>query len=194
MSAASQVFGLYELLENILHHSEMRDVLLHQRISKTFKSIIDGSSSLQEKLFFKPTRFTDAKGHEVEPVPNVLLLDTFLARHSIISNASASNDGMEELSAPVKRHQIIVFQEIWRKCRVSQRKPKGSWARMLLLQPPIHENIQYLGQGREKYHDWHMQELWRLVVQTKRKSWVCRQTEDYLDAVREMMELWTITM
>ena len=53
MVAASAVFAIPELLENILVHVPEHDLLLAQRLNTFFRDIITTSSHLQRKLFFK---------------------------------------------------------------------------------------------------------------------------------------------
>ena len=52
MTAASPVFAIPELLENILLRAPERDILLAQRVNTFFRDIITTSSHLQRKLFF----------------------------------------------------------------------------------------------------------------------------------------------
>ena len=53
MTAASPVFAIPELLENILVHVPEHDLLLAQRVNTFFRDITTTSSLLQRKLFFK---------------------------------------------------------------------------------------------------------------------------------------------
>ena len=62
---AHRVFDTYELLEMVLQQLPMRDVLLAQRVSKTWKKVISQSQSLQRKLFFKPASII-APDYDVE--------------------------------------------------------------------------------------------------------------------------------
>ena len=52
MTASSRVFAIPELLENILLHLPERDLLLAQRVNKTFRDVTTASVHLQRKLFF----------------------------------------------------------------------------------------------------------------------------------------------
>ncbi|KAK4924142.1 hypothetical protein LTR49_008661 [Elasticomyces elasticus] len=66
--AAKRVFGIAELLENVLDHMDERTLLLSQRISRTFADTISDSAKYQRKLFFtvdEATQYTcmsDIKG------------------------------------------------------------------------------------------------------------------------------------
>ncbi|CAF9911865.1 hypothetical protein IMSHALPRED_010601 [Imshaugia aleurites] len=53
MPPSTETFGIPELLETILEHATPKDVLLWQRVSKTWHAMIQESPRLQEKLFFK---------------------------------------------------------------------------------------------------------------------------------------------
>ncbi|KAF7189536.1 hypothetical protein HII31_09176 [Pseudocercospora fuligena] len=58
-TAAQKVFGTYELLEKILLEADIKTVLLSQRVDKTFQHVIDRSTGLQQKLFFKSCPHTE---------------------------------------------------------------------------------------------------------------------------------------
>ena len=53
ISASSRVFGIPELLENVLSQLPARDLLLCECINKTWHAVIKKSNTLQEKLFYK---------------------------------------------------------------------------------------------------------------------------------------------
>ena len=65
MSAAQRFFQIPELLEVILRELQPQELLLNQRVSKSFKQTIEGSTKLQQKLFYQrdPTQtdFTTAR-------------------------------------------------------------------------------------------------------------------------------------
>jgi len=54
MAAAGRVLSTYELLENILLHLPLRQILLSQRISKSFRDLVQRSPNLRRVLFLKP--------------------------------------------------------------------------------------------------------------------------------------------
>ena len=55
-SAASQrVFGNYELLEQMLLHLPLRDLLLSQRINKACFDVVFNSHAIARALFFQPS-------------------------------------------------------------------------------------------------------------------------------------------
>lgn len=48
------VFLTTELLENVLRHLPMKDLLLAQRVSRKWSGVIKQSKELQQALFFVP--------------------------------------------------------------------------------------------------------------------------------------------
>lgn len=52
MSASSKVFSIPELLTIILEHGLAKDVLLQQRVNKTWQGVIQGSRSIRRKLHY----------------------------------------------------------------------------------------------------------------------------------------------
>ena len=55
-TATTKVFDVAELLEHILSHLPMKDILLAQRVSKQFRHAIKNSLTLQRKLFYLPSK------------------------------------------------------------------------------------------------------------------------------------------
>ena len=53
-SAGSRLASIPELLEVVLLHLPIRDLLLAQRVSRCFKALIDRSQTIQGRLFFLP--------------------------------------------------------------------------------------------------------------------------------------------
>ena len=51
MTAESRIFAIPELLENFLLHLPERDLLLAQRVSRSFRDVTTASVQLQRKLF-----------------------------------------------------------------------------------------------------------------------------------------------
>lgn len=52
--AMARVFGTYELLERILLHLPLRQLLFAQKISKHICDVIRGSDGIQKVLFLRP--------------------------------------------------------------------------------------------------------------------------------------------
>ncbi|PYI35262.1 hypothetical protein BP00DRAFT_308465, partial [Aspergillus indologenus CBS 114.80] len=114
-----------ELLEMILLHLNMRDLLLSSRVCRLWYDVIQQSSRIQQALFFRPYRQRAAIG---EPgLKNALvrdkLWDEFFAR---VLN-SRRRPGNE-------RHHLPKIES--RKREDAYLRPEASWRKMLLHQPP----------------------------------------------------------
>lgn len=55
---AAKVLDTYELLEDILLHLPLRQLLLAQRVNKQFHAVIQDSLKINQVLFFKPATTT----------------------------------------------------------------------------------------------------------------------------------------
>jgi hypothetical protein len=53
MAASSQALNTYELLENILLHLPLRQLLLAQRLNKKFHAVLQDSLKINQALFLK---------------------------------------------------------------------------------------------------------------------------------------------
>lgn len=53
--APRKLFGNYELLEQVLLHLQLRDLLLSQRINKSCFDVVFNSHAIDRALFFKPS-------------------------------------------------------------------------------------------------------------------------------------------
>ncbi|KAK5702980.1 hypothetical protein LTR97_003926 [Elasticomyces elasticus] len=58
--SAAKVLGTYELLEVILLHLPLRQLLLCQRVNRAFKAVIDRSASIRKALFLDPPAATQS--------------------------------------------------------------------------------------------------------------------------------------
>jgi len=86
MSASIRVFGVPELLEMILDHMAMEDVLLQQRVSVGWHEIFRGSSHLQEKFFFKARELSFEDRQTLRIEWNPLLAQMFTSRRPWLSS------------------------------------------------------------------------------------------------------------
>ncbi|OQN97433.1 hypothetical protein B0A48_16592 [Cryoendolithus antarcticus] len=82
MPAVLRVLSIIELLELILCPTSMADILRCQRVSSTFKDVIDSLPILQEKLFMKPASFMYSNGEANEPQPDQPLLSALGAEYT----------------------------------------------------------------------------------------------------------------
>ncbi|KAK6436968.1 hypothetical protein LTR95_006836 [Oleoguttula sp. CCFEE 5521] len=142
MSSVAIVFGAAELLEQILIHTTMQEVLLLQRVSKTFKHVIATSPPLQQKLFFKATRLTKAGGPHPRPQPNTLLLSALGGRYSTTEPwPTWDARGQTALEAQIDHFLSMDFTQPY---SGKEMKP-GSCQKMLVLQPPVHGRMATVG-------------------------------------------------
>ena len=115
ISASSRVFGIIELLENILSQLPARDLLLCECINKTWYAVIKESKTLQEKLFYKcdlVAWHNDMDEPDFEINPFFLLMQRRWACRTSTEDASSFKD----------------FDY-----------PEASWKKMYLSRPAIRE-------------------------------------------------------
>ncbi|KAK6436966.1 hypothetical protein LTR95_006834 [Oleoguttula sp. CCFEE 5521] len=144
MTAVNQVFDTLELLEEILFQATIQDVLRAQRVSRTFQSLINASPRLQQKLFFAPVDLSSSNEHHTGTGINKLLCS---ALHVYYYPASGvPHNDLLPMDVP-NRHELwhSFFYYVSRPRERRQSLPPGSWSRMLLLQPPVHERIDLRG-------------------------------------------------
>ncbi|KAK4614102.1 hypothetical protein CLAFUW4_09542 [Fulvia fulva] len=69
--AGETVAAIPELVEMILLQLPLQDVMLAQRVDRTFRDVIGGSSKLQQALFLRPcsSRQASLTGHHTHPEP-----------------------------------------------------------------------------------------------------------------------------
>jgi hypothetical protein len=123
--AADAVFNTYELLEAILEDMSMLDLLRFQRVSKVWKSVINDSRSLQQKLFMIAAPEPPDRNEQYRSY-NPLLLSRCLISELDRRPGCASRD----LLAPTPLDQLAF------------RIPSGpelqaSWRKMFITQPPL---------------------------------------------------------
>ncbi|GME22633.1 f-box domain protein [Neofusicoccum parvum] len=139
-----QVFRTPELLELILLHLPMRDLLLAQRVCQTFRTLVRTSPTLQQALFFKPlpatalpqpsspsylrshpSRKPTAESWERNP----LLIPDFWPW---FDRDDPTNKYSPTLRDPdtLKTLPLATERRVWL-------RPEASWRRMLVVQPPV---------------------------------------------------------
>ncbi|KAK7931813.1 hypothetical protein PG985_002525 [Apiospora marii] len=133
-SAARAVFSTWELLETILAHLDMRDLLLLQRVSVAFRDVIQNSTPLQQKMFFLPIAGeTTAPGDGTVPNPLLmqaffpLFIDALLPSSHPTVNTDTYHTGLRAAAA--------AWSEPQRRQDAFNRRG-ASWRSMLLSQPP----------------------------------------------------------
>nr|OQO25399.1 hypothetical protein B0A51_08467 [Rachicladosporium sp. CCFEE 5018] len=133
MSAVNEVFDISELLEMILCQATMADALRCQRVSHNFNDLINSSSAIQEKLYFKPAPILGPGCTYIQPEPNKLLLDALSAVHSTPRIGDPSVKVKDRVSLLHLSYIDRVDYHVLPGAKVL--KP-GSWSKMFVLQPP----------------------------------------------------------
>ncbi|RAK75297.1 F-box protein [Aspergillus fijiensis CBS 313.89] len=118
-------FLIPELLEMILLHFNMRELLLSSRVCRHWYNVIQQSSRIQRALFFRPSLPRAAIG---EPgLKNPLVRDQIWDEFFVRVLDSRRRPGNE-------RHHLPKMRS--RKREEAYLRPEASWRRMLLHQPP----------------------------------------------------------
>lgn len=94
MSSSSRVLSIPELLDNILHHSAPKDLFCQQRVNKTWQALVQTSTPLQDKMFFRSAvrEHKDREGIAYKSYVQVVVAEwnPFLApfvRHTLPKNS-----------------------------------------------------------------------------------------------------------
>nr|POF18497.1 hypothetical protein CFP56_63041 [Quercus suber] len=148
-SAANAVFDTVELLESILLHLPMKDLLLSQRVSRAFRMTVLGSRVLQQALFFVPRM----SGVYLEEIGIFTGKSWHMARITEQRYEEQSAGGPvyecayynpllcfgQEHPSPIRTNRIldeVIDMDL--RARPSAKHPVASWRRMLLTQPPTY--------------------------------------------------------
>jgi hypothetical protein len=129
-SPATRVFAVTELAEAIFLELPVRQILVNvQRVCRQWKAVVDGSTPLQQALFFKPTT--------TEPLS---LVENRQFPYWESKNFKTADPGGTErkrhlAELPVITQIVHDHQELLKITALSY--PNASWRRMLLTQPPI---------------------------------------------------------
>ncbi|KAK5705545.1 hypothetical protein LTR97_002664 [Elasticomyces elasticus] len=175
MGAAAAVADTAELTEMILLNLPLLDILMAQRVSRTWQQLITTSPDLQRALFFRAVdgdmlvedpgkavvlrcpqnrecnfRQSHAPGGKTDvlgPVP-------YGRRQVVISDASFILNPFLSCSIPFKGNYV---PECWK--TIDQRGLRGnaSWRRMLLSQPPL-VRVVYQDDRARHSHCWPAQD------------------------------------
>lgn len=145
-TAANQALRIPELLETILQNLPQRDILLAQRVSRSFNTTISGSIRLQRALFLAPDKTLENHPASVtytsarKPENNRLLFRAFPCSLPTVTLAIINDaPNREELASGRGGHQhsswdvCVAFPAD--KAQVPAH-PSASWRRMYLSQPP----------------------------------------------------------
>jgi hypothetical protein len=141
MDATKRTLAIPELLEIILSHLPIRDLLLGQRVCRLWQQCITASSLLQQRLFFKskpmPENVTETGG-DGGPKHHTLwetnpLLATILPTVKLPHEEFHKDFEFSSWMRPEEENDMRFRKAIMR--------PDASWRRMYPIQPParIHE-------------------------------------------------------
>lgn len=130
MPASAQVMQIWELLEMILLHVPVQNVLLWQRVSKNWQKFIRNTPSLQYKIFFKPQAPKN--------------MDMFM-RKDMVYNPFFSFFGATKCLSDVGNSRCMSIKPTELEKLDS---PSASWKKMFLTEPCckkiyLHNDIQY---------------------------------------------------
>ncbi|KXT09269.1 hypothetical protein AC579_2127 [Pseudocercospora musae] len=151
--AADAVLSTTELLESILEHLPMKDLLLNQRVCKKWQAVVSQSPYLQQKLFFQPREAQFKWLLEIKEL-EASVESTF---YQVPMNADESGVGRSLPSGEL--NPLLFTARSWmphHKLKSIALKPKadtptafsgsdgdsppalpGSWQRMLVSRPPV---------------------------------------------------------
>ncbi|KAI9164148.1 hypothetical protein HJFPF1_05787 [Paramyrothecium foliicola] len=125
------VFHTVELAEMILGYLKIRDLLRMLTVSKHIQGLIEGSTKLQRKLFFKPVENTVGRKPEQNPILAVMFPVLFTHNKPV---HWANLEFLHTLCRtswfrdPIRRERVL--------------RAEASWRRMFPVQPPAKlENI-----------------------------------------------------
>ncbi|KAK4498551.1 hypothetical protein PRZ48_011209 [Zasmidium cellare] len=134
MTPQQKVFNTAELLEEVLLYLPMKDVLLDQRVCKTWKNGIDGSIKLQKALFMRPAGEIEVEESKLYD-PYDIEVETryyFATKTCFINPLLLSKHGKGGVAH-------LVVGELTNEWDLppSVLYPQASWRRMLVTQPPL---------------------------------------------------------
>ncbi|KAK3636508.1 hypothetical protein LTR56_014134 [Elasticomyces elasticus] len=144
MANQQQVLALPELLEHILLHLPMRDLLFAQKVCKEWQQAINSSPSVQKALCFRPGTQADVAGdprYELDTpltasgfAPNQLLLRYFMPDNGY----DYGEDVSEEEQVPIcdRGEDLICVNE-------RHFSAEASCRRMYMTQPPASFSVDF---------------------------------------------------
>ena len=152
-SAAVHLFRLPELLELVLLYLPQKDILLSQRVSRSFRNTISGSVRLQKALFFSPDWNLEGRTFNAyannnrpgrKPENNVLLLRAFPGCYPTVTLVIVNdppNHNENEANRRGSEHWSWDVCICFPADRAPNTKPavlypEASWRKMFLSQPP----------------------------------------------------------
>lgn len=131
-----------EVLEAILSHLDQVDLLLSQRVSRTWRDVIGASPNLQQKLFFQP--ITSQTASKLTAFLRNPLLEPGATQCVSIMKRELTRPAMWEVAFydPLRRRPVLLccwwyLGQEQTVCLGAVTKRDTSWRRMLPVQPPV---------------------------------------------------------
>jgi hypothetical protein len=125
-AVVNAVFTTYELLEQILKDMSMVELLRYQRVSKNWRSVIQSSLTIQQKLFMAPAARPTDEDIQSQNYNPLLLSRCLISRPDKRLDVRLSRSTL----TPPPLQQLIF--------RIpSDSEPQASWRRMFISQPPL---------------------------------------------------------
>ncbi|KAK4616187.1 hypothetical protein CLAFUW4_10475 [Fulvia fulva] len=138
--AAPAVFGTYELVEQILlsmpkprSKTTMKTILLSQRVSKTFRGVVERSKAVRKVLFFEACDDFDKMRDYVTWNP-LLRVTESLEERTVRKSHLTSSDGDGYLSI---NNVLFLGPERLSKAHGTKGHQSESWQKMLLAQDEV---------------------------------------------------------
>ena len=130
MLPSVEAFGITELLGMIFEYATLPELLLWQRVNKTWQAVIQGSPHIQEQLFFKVKVCKDITEHK-HSVWNPFLGLFSWSKHSIhASKCHLANNAFDGKKASC---------------------PTASWRQMFVTRPAVAQLIISVFEDVDKY-------------------------------------------
>ena len=167
--SASKAFAIPELLEAILLHLTTRDLLLSQRVAKTWKPTISASRLLRQALFLEPIPAQTAwiarqrRNEEVLEEANTFEMGKFTVTQLPASQLQGNEeDETIHTALHVHLNTLLHTRGHWKQLTLDDRiergeglrlgrtksKIRGYGAEMFLTQPPCTEILLWVNWGR----------------------------------------------
>ncbi|KAK5742024.1 hypothetical protein LTR17_003532 [Elasticomyces elasticus] len=143
-SAVSHVLRLPELLELVLVHLSLSELLLSQRVSRGFRDSVRGSILLQRALFLAPNWRLEGEPAGQKPVNNRMLLRAFPSHYPTVSPVIVNDSPTPEEYETGRRGSTSKTWDVSvsfpadsiTNCSPAVSYPEASWRSMYLCQPP----------------------------------------------------------
>ncbi|OBT44490.1 hypothetical protein VE00_04906 [Pseudogymnoascus sp. WSF 3629] len=182
-SATSTVLSIPELLQSILTHLPIPELLLTvPLVSRTWQHAILSSPILQQQLFLAPAPITTPR--TVNPLlaakfPALFDNPHFGKRYDMPSSTQKAYAPFRYMMNRYMRRYVVKMEEVWEmECFASEGArevyfcPGASWRRMLVVQPPVsaaepRDGVEAGGVGKE---DLTMGALFEEMVQVIRAN------------------------